>query len=152
MIVKLYELPPIDESLAACRREGIDIRRARPPERPRLLEWIGEHYGFWSSEVERCFGHTPVSCHIAVRDGAVVGFSCHDAFAPNFFGPTGVAADAQGRGIGTALLLVALHDQRAQGYAYSIIGGVGPTEFYERSVGAIVIPGSDPGPYANLLV
>ena len=35
------------------------------------------------------------------------------------------------------------------GYAYGIIGGVGPVEFYERTVGASLIPESAPGIYAD---
>jgi hypothetical protein len=53
--------------------------------------------------------------------------------------------------LGRALLLAALHAQRAQGYAYSIIGGVGPAEFYAKAVGAVLIEGSDPGVYAGIL-
>jgi len=45
------------------------------------------------------------------------------------------------------LLLSALHAQRAQGYAYSIIGGVGPAGFYATTVGAVPIEGSTPGIY-----
>ena len=40
---------------------------------------------------------------------------------------------------------------RAQGYAYGVIGGVGPTEFYARAVGAIAIAAFEPGLYADLL-
>jgi predicted N-acetyltransferase YhbS len=86
-----------------------------------------------------------------VRDRQILGFACHDATARNFFGPEAVAAEERGRGLGRALLLVALHAQREQGYAYAIIGGVGPAEFYVKSVGAIPIPGSTPGIYAGML-
>jgi len=34
---------------------------------------------------------------------------------------------------------------RELGYVYAIIGSAGPTDFYERTVGAIVIPDSEPG-------
>ena len=40
---------------------------------------------------------------------------------------------------------------RELGYAYGIIGGVGPKEFYSKNCGAIEIPGSDPGTYSDLL-
>lgn len=72
-----------------------------------------------------------------------MGFACYDATAPNFFGPTGVDEAARGRGIGYGLLLSVLYAQKAQGYAYAIIGGVGPAEFYEKTVGAVIIPGSE---------
>lgn len=40
---------------------------------------------------------------------------------------------------------------RAAGYAYAIIGGVGPADFYARAVGAVEIPDSTPGIYADML-
>lgn len=40
---------------------------------------------------------------------------------------------------------------REQGYAYAIIGGVGPVEFYAKTVGAVVIEGSDPGIYRGMI-
>jgi len=36
---------------------------------------------------------------------------------------------------------------RDDGYAYAIIGGVGPAEYYSKTVGATVIAGSSPGIY-----
>jgi hypothetical protein len=36
---------------------------------------------------------------------------------------------------------------KEMGYAYAIIGGVGPKEFYAKTVGAIEIPDSAPGIY-----
>ena len=39
----------------------------------------------------------------------------------------------------------------AHGYAYAIIGGVGPTEFYNKTVGATVIEESTPGVYRDWL-
>jgi predicted N-acetyltransferase YhbS len=93
----------------------------------------------------------PISCFIAVREQRILGFACHDATARNFFGPEAVAAEERGRGLGRALLLAALHAQRDQGYAYAIIGGVGPADFYAKCAGAIPIPGSTPGIYAGML-
>ncbi|HVO89211.1 MAG TPA: GNAT family N-acetyltransferase, partial [Casimicrobiaceae bacterium] len=93
----------------------------------------------------------PIACFIALRGHELVGFACHDATCPNFFGPEGVIEAERGIGVGRALLLAALHAQRAQGYAYSIIGGVGPAAFYEKAVGAVPIPDSSPGIYAPML-
>jgi hypothetical protein len=36
---------------------------------------------------------------------------------------------------------------RDDGYAYAIIGGVGPTEYYSKNVGAALIADSSPGIY-----
>jgi len=48
-------------------------------------------------------------------------------------------------------LIASLWGLRELGYVYAIIGRAGPVEFYEKTVGAIVIPDSDPGIYTNLL-
>ena len=76
---------------------------------------------------------------------------CWDATAANFFGPTGVHPRARNKGVGKALLFACLEDMRAQGFAYAIIGGVGPAEFYAKAVGAVAIEGSAPGIYRGLL-
>ena len=65
--------------------------------------------------------------------------------------PVTLGEAERGRGVGRALLLSALHAQRAQGYAYAIIGGVGPADFYAKTVGAVPIAGSTPGIYDGML-
>ena len=82
---------------------------------------------------------------------AAHGFACYDTTAKAFFGPTGVLERERRQGIGTALLLVTLRAMAAEGYAYGIIGGVGPADFYAKAVGAVPIASSTPGIYANLL-
>ena len=53
--------------------------------------------------------------------------------------------------IATALFLSCLHAMAGHGYAYAIIGGVGPTAFYADTVGAVPIEGSSPEIYRDLL-
>jgi hypothetical protein len=53
--------------------------------------------------------------------------------------------------VGAALLLACLHDMRAMGYGYAIAGQVGAPEFFRRVAGAVEIPDSTPGLYANRL-
>ena len=144
MLVRLHALPSLDEAVAACAARSVMIRRALSPEKQAIIEWVRAHFASSAAEVETAFARVPVTCFIAVRDDAMLGFACYDVTSRNFFGPEGVVADERGRGVGRALLLAALHAQRAQGYAYAIIGGVGPTEFYAKAVGAIAIPGSTP--------
>jgi len=81
----------------------------------------------------------------------VIGFAGHECTRKAFFGPTGVAEDERGRGIGTALLIASLWGLRELGYVYAVIGNAGPVDFYERAIGAIVIPDSEPGIYVDLL-
>lgn len=149
LLVKLYELPSLDAALDAVAAHGIAVRRALAPEKPQVLAWVQKHFAAWTAEVDVTFARLPVACFVALREQELLGFACHDGIARNFFGPTAVLDAERGRGIGRALLLAALHAQRAQGYAYSIIGGVGPAEFYAKTVGAVPIEGSSPGIYAG---
>ncbi|MCS6836559.1 MAG: GNAT family N-acetyltransferase [Anaerolineae bacterium] len=152
MLVKLYALPPLEAALERQASQGISIRRAIAPEKHLVLAWVRQHFSeFWVSETDSAFANRPVSCWLAVEGPALIGFGCYDATAKGFFGPTGVSEAARGRGTGAALLIACLHDMRAQGYGYGIIGGVGPIEFYARTVGATVIDDSTPGVYAGML-
>ncbi|MGH7894805.1 MAG: GNAT family N-acetyltransferase [Candidatus Binatia bacterium] len=151
MLVKLYELPDVSALVDHLAGEGVVVRPARTPEKPTVLAWMDAHFGFWTREVEAAYGRLPVTCFLAVRQQELLGFSCYDIVCPNFFGPTGVLEAERGKGIGKALLLAALHAQKAQGFAYAIIGGVGPAEYYAKAVGAVMIEGSQPGIYDGLL-
>ncbi|MBX3065007.1 MAG: GNAT family N-acetyltransferase [Anaerolineae bacterium] len=152
MLVKLYALPPLEPLLQQQRDQGITIRRALAPEKHHILHWVRQQFSeFWVSECDVAINSKPVSCWIATFEDALIGFGCYDTTCKGFFGPTGVSESARGRGTGTALLLVCLHDMRSQGYGYAIIGHVGPTSFYERAVGATIIPDSSPSVYAGLL-
>jgi len=148
MLVKLYALPSLEQALAAVATHGIVVKRAIAPERNGVVDWVRTHFASSVSEVETAFAQVPAACFVAQHEGCIVGFACYDVTARNFFGPEGVEAAMRGKGIGRALLLSALHAQRAAGYAYAIIGGVGPAAFYEKCVGATSIEGSTPGIYA----
>jgi len=148
MLVKLYALPSLDQAVANVATHGIVIKRAIALERPMVIAWVRDSFPTSAAEVETAFAQVPAACFIALHDARIVGFACHDVTARNFFGPEGVDASMRGKGIGRALLLSALHAQRVAGYAYAIIGGVGPAAFYEKCVGATSIEGSTPGIYA----
>lgn len=146
LLVKLYELPDISPGIDKLQEEGINVRRAMAYEKHRVVEWVQKSFGQeWASECDVAFSNHPVSCFIATENKSIVGFSCYDCTAKDFFGPMGVAENARNRGIGRALLLTALEAMSKIGYAYAIIGSAGSIEFYEKTVGAIEIPGSSPG-------
>jgi GNAT superfamily N-acetyltransferase len=151
MLVKLYDLPAGAPEVARLREHDIICRRAEAYERSEVLAFAKARFPAWGDEVLAGFAHVPPVVYIATRAGAVVGFACYNATRPNYFGPTGVLETERGRGIGRALLLQCLEALGAEGYAYAIIGGVGPAAFYEKAVGATVIPGSDPGIYRDRL-
>ncbi len=151
MLVKLYDLPPAAPEVERLRPAGILCRRAESYERSVALAFVRERFPNWGDEVLAGFASVPPTVFMAERGGEVLGFACYNATRPNYFGPTGVAEEHRGTGIGRVLLLQCLEALAAEGYAYAIIGGVGPAAFYERAVGATVIPGSDPGIYRNMI-
>ena len=63
----------------------------------------------------------------------------------------GLLRSQRGKGIGLALLYHTLEAMKAQGYAYAIIGGVGPHEFYANAVGAVPIEADREDIYQGLL-
>lgn len=152
MLVKLYDLPDPHASLSAQAAQGIAIRKPIGPEHRWVVEWMLRGFSdAWASETQAALGNRPTSCFVAIEAGNLSGVACYDATARGFFGPIGVRPEAQGRGTGAALLRACLHDMRAAGYGYAVIGGAATTEFYRRSVGAIEIPDSSPGLYAGML-
>lgn len=151
MLVKLYDLPPANREVERLRSEGIASRRAESYERTAVLAFVENHFPYWCDEAAAAFGAVPPTAFIAVRAGNIVGFACYNVTRPNYFGPTGVAERERGSGIGKVLLLQCLEALAGEGYAYAIIGGVGPANFYEKTVGATLIPGSEPGIYANMV-
>jgi GNAT superfamily N-acetyltransferase len=151
MLVRLYDLPDSAELYAAVAAGGVTLRRARAFEKHTVAEFARTFSEKWASEAEVALSRQPVACFIATRDRRILGFACYDTTMRGFFGPTGVAEEARGLGLGKALLFKALEALREGGHGYAIIGGVGPREFYTKACGAIDIPGSDPGIYADLL-
>lgn len=152
MLVNLLQLPDIAPLLQSLSDQGVQIRRALPPDKFRIVDWVREHSGpSAAGECDVCFAHAPVSCYIATRGAKIIGYACYNATAPDFFGPTRVDEAERGLGIGKALLIMCLKGLLEQGYIYAVIGGVGPVPFYEKCVGATLIPDSTPGIYKDFL-
>lgn len=152
MLVNLLKLPALETTMRGMDSSGITIRRAQPFEITQVMEFVEEEFSTaWADEISVGFANKPVSVYIAVVEKQIIGFAAYECTRRSFFGPTGVIESMQGRGIGAALLLFSLWGLREMGYVYAIIGRAGPVEFYEKAVGAVVIPDSDPGIYTNLL-
>lgn len=151
MLAPLYDLPPSAAHVTRLAAEGVVCRRAESYERSAVVSFARTHFPGWEDEAAAAFGVVPPTVYISVENRAVQGFACYNVTRPDYFGPTGVIESQRGRGIGRALLLQCLEALAAEGYAYAIIGGVGPAEFYERAVGATLIPGSEKGIYRNRL-
>jgi len=152
MLVQLLKLPPLEPLSDKLDSSGILLRRVESFEISLLHEFVLENFSrAWADEILVGFSQKPVTIFIATKESRIVGFAAYECTRRNFFGPTGVSEEMRGHGIGSALLLACLWAMREMGYVYAIIGGVGPTEFYERAVGAATIPESHPGIYTDML-
>jgi GNAT superfamily N-acetyltransferase len=148
LLVNLLNLQPFDSTA----EEGFILRRAQPFEITPVHRFVETNFSRgWADEISVGFTRQPISVFVATIDRKLVGFAAYECTRRAFFGPTGVIPAAQGQGIGKALLLASLWALREMGYVYAIIGAAGPVHFYQKTVGAIVIPGSDPGIYTDLL-
>jgi GNAT superfamily N-acetyltransferase len=148
LLVNLLNLQPFDSTA----EEGFILRRAQPFEITPVHRFVETNFSRgWADEISVGFTRQPISVFVATVDRKLVGFAAYECTRRAFFGPTGVIPAAQGQGIGKALLLASLWALREMGYVYAIIGAAGPVHFYQKTVGAIVIPGSDPGIYTDLL-
>ena len=146
LLVNLLKLPHESES-----REFL-VRRAQPFELSIVRRFVGENFSAtWADEMSVGFARQPVSVFVATIERELVGFAAYECTRRGFFGPMGVLDRVQGKGVGKALLLAALAALREMGYVYAIVGAAGPVHFYQKTVGAIVIPDSEPGIYTDLL-
>ena len=90
MLVRLYDLPDIEEDLRRLEREGFLIRRPGAYERHLVADWVGRNFSpKWVSEAKVAFGRQPISCYIATREKKILGFACYDVTARGFFWPHG---------------------------------------------------------------
>jgi GNAT superfamily N-acetyltransferase len=150
LLVPLYKLPPRSEGESPAA--GVNIRRANTFELSVVTEFIRKEFSqSWADETACVFNRQPIACFIATENKKVIGFATVESTRRGFFGPTGVAASARGRGIGKALLIASLWDLWDHGYGYAIIGAAGPVDFYVKAVNATVIPDSVPGVYSDML-
>jgi len=146
LLVNLLKLPALERS------EGFVVRRAQPFELTPVRTFVATNFSAaWADEISVGFGRQPISVYVATIERDLVGFSAYECTRRGFFGPTGVSQSAQGKGIGKALLLASLEGLREMGYVYAIIGAAGPVRFYQKTVGAIIIPDSEPGIYTDML-
>ena len=154
MLVKLYELKDNSHLYKRLADDGIKIIRPMTPNKAKVSEFVRKTFSEgWANEIETAFTRFPVSCFIAYdeKEKKIVGFAGYDCTYKDFFGPTGVDPEYRNKGIGGALLLRCFEAMRDEGYGYAIIGGAGPVEYYKKMCGAIVIEGSTPGIYKELI-
>ena len=148
LLVNLLRLPALEDTST----QGFIVRHAQPWDLTPVRRFVTENFSAkWADEISVGFARQPVSVYIAMIDRELAGFAAYECTRRGFFGPTGVIDSARGKGIGKALLLASLWSLREMGYVYAIIGAAGPVRFYQKTVGAIIIPDSEPGIYADAL-
>jgi GNAT superfamily N-acetyltransferase len=148
LLVNLLKIAPVGNTPA----EEFLIRRAQPFELTPVRAFVATNFSqSWADEISVGFARQPISVFIATIERELVGFAAYECTRRGYFGPTGVIQAAQGKGIGKALLLASLRALREMGYVYAIIGAAGPVRFYQKTVGAIIIPDSEPGIYTDSL-
>ena len=147
LLVNLLKLPARESP-----SPEFNLRRAQPFELTAVRNFVAENFSpTWADEISVGFARQPISVFVATIDRELAGFAGYECTRRGFFGPTGVVNAARGKGIGKALLLASLEALREMGYVYAIIGAAGPVRFYQKTVGAIIIPDSEPGIYTDLL-
>jgi hypothetical protein len=150
LLVKLYDISDIDEK--SFLKDSIIIKRAIGPEKKAVVDWVGKNFSSsWSSECDVSFSSVPPTCFIAIKNKEIIGFACYDSTARGFFGPIGVIETERKSGVGKALLIRTLKQMFYDGYGYAVIGWVGPSEFFKKTVGAVEIPDSDDSVYKNMI-
>ncbi len=153
MLVRLVDLPEIlEEERFLNATHGIFIKRPIAPEKSVAAKWVLDHFSpLWADEMTTAFNQVPATCLLAYRDNEILGFACFETSAKNFFGPTGVLEHERDKGIGRLLLIKSLEIMKSMGYAYAIIGGVGPESFYQKHVNAVPIANSEISIYKDLI-
>ncbi|XLS27852.1 GNAT family N-acetyltransferase [Flavobacteriaceae bacterium M23B6Z8] len=153
MLVPLWELPECsDIEKRLQNQENIIVRRPIAAERHLITSWVLKNFSnYWESEVKVAFRSIPASIYVAQKNNEILGFACYECTARGFFGPTGTLEEERGKGIGKVLLVKSLQSLREMGYVYGIIGGVGPEAYYEKTVNARIIEGSEKSVYYHML-
>jgi GNAT superfamily N-acetyltransferase len=77
---------------------------------------------------------------IAEEGAKVVSFCCGNATNPGFYGPTGTAESARGKGLARILLNKTLLAMKKDGHKVARIPWIGPIGFYAKFAGARLCP------------
>lgn len=124
---------------ATRRLDDSSARRPTHEEASRVLAFIETNFGrIWRFEAAKAFDTDIPQMFITEENDTITGFAAHDVNnrGLGFFGPTGVAKEMRGRGIGCRLLLASLADLRRLGYARAVIPWTDAFDFYRKCGGA----------------
>lgn len=118
--------------------QRIHIRRARNGDQDTLFAFLDIYWPSWKFETNRVFSNMPVSLHLAIKDGTVIGFAAYHGnnVGTGWFGPMGIDPTYQRMGIGSVLLRRCLRDLKKQGFETATIPWAAHIDFYERHANA----------------
>ncbi|MEW6356607.1 MAG: GNAT family N-acetyltransferase [Planctomycetota bacterium] len=133
-------LPDYTQLIAQRAAEGITFHRPAMAEKREVQEWILRAFGEgWRYETGLAFREEKVTVWIARAGGKVCGFAASNATGRDYFGPTGVADDQRGKGLGRVLLVKCLEDMQADGRPIAWIPtGLGRISYYYNGARARV--------------
>ena len=118
--------------------DGSATRRPSHDESDRVLAFVERHFGrIWRFEATKAF-ETDLPQVFITEEQEITGFAVHDVNnrGLGFFGPTGVAKEMRGRGLGCQLLLASLADLHRLGYTRAVIPWTEALDFYRKCSGA----------------
>ena len=146
MLVRLHGVPSSESAIRRASEAGVLLRRADARDADAYRRLVDREFAeTWHGGMDEALARDDPSAFVAIAGDDLIGFALWDIGYRGYFGPTGVAESWRGKGIGAALLLATLAAMHAHGYAYAVIGKVGPAEFYEHVCGAELI-GGEPAP------
>lgn len=114
-------------------------RRPAHEESGRVLAFVEKTFGrIWRFEAAKAFETEIPRMFVTEADGEITGFAVHDVNnrGLGFFGPTGVAKEMRGRGLGCRLLMASLADLHRLGYTRAVIPWTDALAFYRACSGA----------------
>ena len=86
MLVRLYALPDATGLYETVAAHGVTLRRARAFEKHTVAEFARKHFSpKWVSEIEVALTRQPVSCFVATKDKAILGFACYETTMRGYF-------------------------------------------------------------------
>jgi GNAT superfamily N-acetyltransferase len=104
-------------------------------DRPEFDTWMAEHWPNWRAEAMRAFDQGTLV--LGRVNASITGFCAYNVNRAGTLGPIASRPDLIGKGVGTPLLLAALHRLRSMGHDAIEVLWVGPMVPYARLGGQV---------------
>jgi len=137
LLINLYQKEEFYSNDILIKDKDVVVKRLLSPNADDLIEFVESNFSKkWASEIKAAVYKSNPTCFVAVKNSEIIGFSCYDATAKSYFGPTGVSQTYRKNNIGQVLFLKTLDALKHDGYGYAIVGGVSRQveSFYSKYV------------------